>query len=111
MPLTDPAMILALSAIISTVIAGLGSWYVMRNAAKKDALQMAEEQIDRHVIRIGSLGKEIETLRKDYNELWRTLRMERDAWERERVELKAAICDLQEENRILSNKIGGEVSR
>jgi hypothetical protein len=105
MPLTDPAMVLALSVLISGIITGLGSWYVLRNAAKKDSLQLANTQIEAQARTIASQSEDISTLRKEYGDLWKQSRKDRDDWALERDMLKAAICDLQEENRLLKAKI------
>ena len=111
MALTDPTTILALATLVSAIIAGFISYLVMRNAAKKDSLTLANDQIAAQARTIETLSSDISKLRNDYGDLWKQSRKDKDEWSEEREKLKSDICNLKDANKKLQEKISSMESK
>lgn len=92
---SDPAVIVAISGLISAVFAVLGSYFSTKNAAKKDALTLANEAIASLKARIDVYENEIKKLWNDYDALWNTLREEREEWNKQTKTFNDKIKELE----------------
>jgi hypothetical protein len=111
MEISNPAVIVAISGLISAVFAVVGSYFATKNAAKKDALTLANEAVDRMTARLNIYDSQIKKIRQDYDDLWNTLHCERDEWEKQTKTFGDKILKLQEENGKLKDQLDSYIAR
>jgi len=108
---SNPAMIVAISGVISVLTAIIGTYYATTHTAKKDAFTLAQEDIVKLNARIDLYVDEIKKLREDYDSLWNTLRTERDEWNKQTISFNNEITELKKENSSLKEKLTAYIKR
>jgi FtsZ-binding cell division protein ZapB len=108
---SNPAIIVAISGVISVLTAIVGTYYATTHTAKKDALTIAQEDIAKLSARIDLYVEEIKKLRIDYDSLWNTLKTEREEWNKQTKAFNDEIESLKKENASLKERLTAYIKR